>query len=1369
MKLKDSINLKWVRGNDVILKVTVCEPEYNEAGEPIKDTSGNIVWKAVDLDSYDDITTIVKVMPNSDNSSSNCSCKDNKNPSSYIVSSSKSSEEGSLIVDIPGTLPNGDYALEFTGHKNGRAVRALEGMMFGIVECSGKANVTFDVQEGVRSCDLDLKIQMIPSSLVRGKNAYELWKEIPGNEGKTLQDYLDSIGTDAIKALQSDWNETDPSSQAYIKNKPDTSGFKVDDELNSDSTNPVQNKVVNSALMGLLQHIQDGYYGKDKTYTKEEVQGLIENASKIRTTIVTELPEAGPSTTGRIYIIPSESPTEGNIKTEYITVIGEDDNYYWEQLGGEGGGNVDLSDYSTTEQMLAAIANAIANATGDVTYYGENTGGATSVNFNPQSDTVWTVTQTLSETQKTIARNNIDVPSTSTFNSAINNKQDKLVSGISIKTVGGVSILGEGNIPLPSGGSDSGGVISTLDDVPDGTVRKLSDYATKVQTALKADNNKVVHITGNEIVAGIKEFDDQVNLNGDLKHNTSEDYSWIKNASDDTLQDKLDAKQDVLRSGENIKKINGYDITGPGNLIISVGSGSTAVDDEDIEVNTEAKLALKNRNTEYSTKGYVRVRKNLTPTQVKKTYENVIWVHGVEDVVRNYSGDTSSDDYDPDTEYYQGNASSHYGNGNKFPQSGLADSDSIRKASPYVMLNINQNKVYFRWQWNAGSWGYKNIYYEEWGENPDIDYAIIAGTPKTFAYVSQGITHYYHWNGSTWEIDNTEEKTINSIPDGTFGTPNTIYDIMYDIDLNGTTITPAKGVVLRYSGGKIKNGTINMVNGDITIDCPDVEFFENVLIFNADSQVLKDVWFDDIWKAVCGRLSNSSPCTAISLSKDHTIDFKDTNFSFRYLRGDSKADNNKLTIWGNGHTINIDTDYVYSGLDMFVCRYIELHDLNILVNNEDMQVYNTIFNAKNALLYNVKYRGYSRFISNWFADGNAADSALILHNCEIRVVSFAFENPFNKVRFYNSKIAFINPLKRQYSELISIGCNIRNTTIDQCTVEAYDSYIGGVWELVSYSGKDSNNRYRNYNYMKFHNCELVRFTFDTTATEPGNTNIFIEDCHLKMCALPWAISAISSITYTNCYIDLFNQQQGNTTSAFNFRNIDKAEFIGCTFRKTAFIDPDVTSYGGADYPNGYKFDPYSETKEVISIIPPKNIVEDRGNWGKESEGKNAYTWFINEYTWNFRLRLISNRFIVYSKLADETTTQFSTYKIKCVNPHYYNTYVDLTSGQGRTHVLCYGNSFIHSVESPTTYGCHAFLNKVECVLPFGGTIFTNGPSSGSPKSTYLNYDNVIFDYCDTNFDFHRVTTDGDRRGYYNFTKGCITFLSTVEEPLPSGA
>ena len=60
---------------------------------------------------------------------------------------------------------------------------------------------------------------------------------------------LAGIAVGAEVNVQADWNETNTSSDAYIRNKPTIpSGVEVDDELSSSSINPVQNKVINNAL-----------------------------------------------------------------------------------------------------------------------------------------------------------------------------------------------------------------------------------------------------------------------------------------------------------------------------------------------------------------------------------------------------------------------------------------------------------------------------------------------------------------------------------------------------------------------------------------------------------------------------------------------------------------------------------------------------------------------------------------------------------------------------------------------------------------------------------------------------------------------------------------------------------------------------------------------------------------------------------------------------------------------------------------------------------------------------------------------------------------------------------------------------------------
>lgn len=187
----------WPRGNDVSLTIYLYEPQVDANGIPVRDQQGNIVWEPVDVDAYDEWRVRVKT-------------------DEYIpLSSAAGATAGTLVVKVPGTFPCGVYAVEFTGMKNGFAVRSFETTMFGIVESNGDANVTFDIVDGERSCDIDIKIQMVPFSVERGKNAYELWKEQPGNEDKTLQDYLDSL-----EPVQADWTETDPDDKAFIKNKP---------------------------------------------------------------------------------------------------------------------------------------------------------------------------------------------------------------------------------------------------------------------------------------------------------------------------------------------------------------------------------------------------------------------------------------------------------------------------------------------------------------------------------------------------------------------------------------------------------------------------------------------------------------------------------------------------------------------------------------------------------------------------------------------------------------------------------------------------------------------------------------------------------------------------------------------------------------------------------------------------------------------------------------------------------------------------------------------------------------------------------------------------------------------------------------------
>lgn len=167
--------LKWVQGNDVVMTIWLYEPKVDAQGRPVYD-QGVLVWQAVDLDSYDDWKVRIK---------SKCQA--------ITMSASAGEDTGSIIMTVPATLACGDYAVEFTGIKNDVAVRSFETMAFAIVCTNAESNVVFDIVDGEKSCDIDIKLQIQPQTVTRGKNAYEYWKEIPGNEDKTLQDYLDFL------------------------------------------------------------------------------------------------------------------------------------------------------------------------------------------------------------------------------------------------------------------------------------------------------------------------------------------------------------------------------------------------------------------------------------------------------------------------------------------------------------------------------------------------------------------------------------------------------------------------------------------------------------------------------------------------------------------------------------------------------------------------------------------------------------------------------------------------------------------------------------------------------------------------------------------------------------------------------------------------------------------------------------------------------------------------------------------------------------------------------------------------------------------------------------------------------------------------
>jgi hypothetical protein len=101
------------------------------------------------------------------------------------------------------------------------------------------------------------------------------------------------------------------------------------------------------------------YYLKSETYTKSEVQQLIDAVKQFTYQSVSELPAASADTMNKIYLVPSTNPDTRNVKDEYITISVIDQGqttYSWEQIGST---TIDLSGYYTSAQTDTAISNAL--------------------------------------------------------------------------------------------------------------------------------------------------------------------------------------------------------------------------------------------------------------------------------------------------------------------------------------------------------------------------------------------------------------------------------------------------------------------------------------------------------------------------------------------------------------------------------------------------------------------------------------------------------------------------------------------------------------------------------------------------------------------------------------------------------------------------------------------------------------------------------------------------------------------------------------------------------------------------------------------------------------------------------------------------
>lgn len=245
----------------------------------------------------------------------------------------------------------------------------------------------------------------------------------------TEKNKLAGIASGAEVNVQSDWNVTDSSSDAYIKNKPTIPvavtestvsgwGFTKNIGTYSKPSGGIPKSDLASAVQTSLGKADTALQSYTEQY-KGTITGVSANGTSVATSGVANIPAASTSAYG-------------------VTKLSSATN--------------------STSTTLAATPSAVKAAYDLANSY---KGTVTGVKING--------------TTKNPSSGVVDLGTVITSHQDISGKQDKLVSGTNIKTINGTSILGSGDITISGGsGGSSSGVSGAYPEV-DGSIYKQED------------------------------------------------------------------------------------------------------------------------------------------------------------------------------------------------------------------------------------------------------------------------------------------------------------------------------------------------------------------------------------------------------------------------------------------------------------------------------------------------------------------------------------------------------------------------------------------------------------------------------------------------------------------------------------------------------------------------------------------------------------------------------------------------------------------------------------------------------------------------------------------------------------------------------
>ena len=215
-------------------------------------------------------------------------------------------------------------------------------------------------------------IYLVPSAHAVSGNIKDEYITLTRDEGSGIIYYFEQIGETAID-LSNYYTKAQTNAEISAAINAALAVYSTTAEMNASIAQAISTAIANyytkaqtDSLIAnfITKSVNDlvNYYLKSETYTQAEVNALIAAVHQFTYQSVTVLPTASADTMNKIYLVPSTNPETKNVKDEFITIATTDQGtttYSWEQIGTT---TVDLSGYSTTEQMNAAIAAAISTA-----------------------------------------------------------------------------------------------------------------------------------------------------------------------------------------------------------------------------------------------------------------------------------------------------------------------------------------------------------------------------------------------------------------------------------------------------------------------------------------------------------------------------------------------------------------------------------------------------------------------------------------------------------------------------------------------------------------------------------------------------------------------------------------------------------------------------------------------------------------------------------------------------------------------------------------------------------------------------------------------------------------------------------------------